>query len=329
MSTTITNFFAPFVGLISLLKPTEAPLPSIVPSGPCEITAECGDPRNTDYAGNLLVSEMDTTGALHNHLVLDRVDVERTLPTKTGLDEVRVENGELIGFFGGAVYRGDDFLDAEFQVHLSGAPLILRVTDVNLPNNSVPTYQITYREPGEEEQNLCGDSNVEVVVHADLQIDLDTGNVAKRPNTIYFACSTGAAGKVARADLGWGYPPHEIGFDKFELMLRLVRADYCYDGTSWTSPGQPLILGDKLGVYPGDPTSLQAPQQNLEAIWGPGGVVCLTEYLRHDMTYRDIDCGDAPVPPPCPNDLSQLWGDVNSMAWTALPGRHELPLATP
>ena len=58
---------------------------------------------------------------------------------------------------------------------------------------------------------------------------------------------------------------------KFQACLRMVRADYCGDGRSWTKNGMTIDVYDDVGI--------QSPEKDssmpFEAGWSPDGAVCV------------------------------------------------------
>jgi hypothetical protein len=86
-------------------------------------------------------------------------------------------------------------------------------------------------------------------------------------------CTSGANGKCVRmgyvpgrtTDAGESLTPY------FEACVRMMRADYCGDGQSYTEPGISILLADRLGVAPRSTD----PTLGFEAAWGPQGAVCV------------------------------------------------------
>jgi hypothetical protein len=65
-----------------------------------------------------------------------------------------------------------------------------------------------------------------------------------------------------------------------QAMLKMLTADYCGDGRSFTRTGQPLRYMDRRHWYPGVPFSLDPAAfeiGSIEAIWGASGAVCLSQ----------------------------------------------------
>jgi hypothetical protein len=103
--------------------------------------------------------------------------------------------------------------------------------------------------------------------------------------------------------------------DERQTMLKMLAADYCGDGTPYTTPGQPLNWKDDHGTM-----QLISPPASLvfEARWTPNGAACLNK-TRVDVHWTANDtvafglgtnvynlvasqCGPK-MPPPCA-DLS-------------------------
>ncbi|MFO0710080.1 MAG: ADYC domain-containing protein [Sandaracinus sp.] len=89
-------------------------------------------------------------------------------------------------------------------------------------------------------------------------------------------------GEAQRKCREWGYDPAVVGSATHEACTRMVRADYCGDGTSWTVDGTWIDVGDPAGIQ--EPTL--AREMQFEAGWGPDGAVCVasTRYAVEDAT---------------------------------------------
>ncbi|WAS95943.1 ADYC domain-containing protein [Nannocystis punicea] len=86
-------------------------------------------------------------------------------------------------------------------------------------------------------------------------------------------CTSGAIGKCVR----FGYKPWVTAsdgsslWDYHQACVRMVRADYCGDGTSFTKNGTQINIFDRLKIQMLD----KAPGYVLEAAWGPAGALCV------------------------------------------------------
>jgi hypothetical protein len=87
------------------------------------------------------------------------------------------------------------------------------------------------------------------------------------------ACTAGAIGKCIR----FGYKPWKVGphgerlWDYHQACTRMIRADYCGDGHSWTHNGTEIDLYDHIGINRRRPDETMS----FEAAWGGQGAVCV------------------------------------------------------
>lgn len=100
---------------------------------------------------------------------------------------------------------------------------------------------------------------------------------------ISFACESGAVFKC----VSWGYAPWSAGAELHQTCTRVVRADYCGDGRSYTEDGA-LIWVSEASAF----AEVEARGYTREAGWGPNGAVCL-DHQRFEAISRT---GDAVLP---------------------------------
>ena len=151
------------------------------------------------------------------------------------------------------------------------------------PGSDVWLYELDVKEGTGPWRPLCLDHNGEPT-EAILLTDLwDPANGAKRtpqvPGTITFACRDAALAKCVE----WGYRPwasvNGASLAEYhQACTRMVRADYCGDGTPHTVAGTPIHVLDQIGVQNVDPNVTYT----VEAEWGPNGAVCLNTDSRRD-----------------------------------------------
>jgi hypothetical protein len=98
-----------------------------------------------------------------------------------------------------------------------------------------------------------------------------------------FACEESATFDC----VSWGYAPWKVGANVHQACTRLVRADYCGDGRSYTANG-PMIWVSESPRFP----EVEERGFTREAGWGPGGAVCV-DHQRYDAFTRT---GDRVVP---------------------------------
>lgn len=94
-----------------------------------------------------------------------------------------------------------------------------------------------------------------------------------RTKSFLFTCTSGAIGKCVR----FGYKPWKHGpnnenlWDYHQACTRMVRADYCGDGRSWTRDGTLIDVYDRIGIQKAD----RREGMRFEAAWGNQGAVCV------------------------------------------------------
>jgi hypothetical protein len=98
-------------------------------------------------------------------------------------------------------------------------------------------------------------------------------------------CTSGAQGKCVRL----GYAPWRQApdgrpmLDWYNACVRMVRADYCGDGRSFTRNGTIIDIYDRIGVQ----TSGNDPVFSFEASWAPDGAVCVAHPRIPDIINLD------------------------------------------
>ncbi len=274
---------------------------------------------NTCAIGDHPLSELDSTGKPHAGTRLIAVHpwdpVGKTLMA-TSFTSVWVEDdGEIRARRGAMVYSGSALQGSRWTIEVvqDGVPVVREMTihDYNHdPVHDVHRYVLAYpNDPSygphlynNAVPSLAGDrrsacvpdvdGNIEAVMLSGYHVDLTSSQVTVRDNTLAFACLSGAMGKALR----WGYRPHTEGLDgrAYEAAIRMVRADYCGDGVSWTEPGQEIDIADRWGV---NDWRNAAQFDKTEAMWGSSGAICLgTPRLKGQFTASDIVCPQGPLP---------------------------------
>src|SRR5262249_24928548 len=98
-------------------------------------------------------------------------------------------------------------------------------------------------------------------------------------------CTAGAIGKCVR----FGYHPWKVAADGRSMReyhaacVRLVRADYCGDGTPHTENGTLIDVYDPVGVQQPD----NGPGMAFEAAWSPSGAVCVARTRKPHLLSLD------------------------------------------
>ena len=241
------------------------------------------------------------------------------------LEEVWSAKGELRGRAAGVEYTGADFyLSQWFIAFYEEGQVKDNVTlTVNKYEEQPGFHFYTFDYPNpinpKETMPACVDTldpvtgqpiGTKAVAIEDIVVNTDTGVIDHKKDMIYIACVSGAVGKATT----WGYLPYsQIGVGNFTTAVRVVRADYCGDGQSWTKAGNELQLKDVWGY-----SNFNNSPGPTEALWTEKGAACLGEpRWVGEVKYEDVICNGAKIDP-CKSewDLTSLG---NTMFWSALP----------
>jgi hypothetical protein len=139
------------------------------------------------------------------------------------------------------------------------------------------------------------------------------GRFVHDPAKLSITCSSGAQGKCLR----FGYRYWAAGANgqsllpQFQACLRMVRADYCGDGQSWTENGTAIDMYDDVGI--------QVPETNnampFEAGWSPDGAVC----IHHQRIAGKL--APQALRQQCPRLAAAALGEQCSEAWARTHGK--------
>lgn len=270
---------------------------------------------NTHLLNGLPVDALDLTGASYHGIVL----VSITVPTHDGSDvlvAVEAEKGVLFGNgASGNKYTGDQLVGSlwELEDHRF-SPAVTTTMEITAFQQEATHARYTFVHSSsatwEKEMANCetdeytGESSA--ILLQDLEVESD-GSMHDTASILYFGCVSGAVGKA----VVWGYSPWDHGFDAHQTATRVVRADYCGDGVSWTEVGTGLQLEDVFGEW-----SFVDPDQSAEAIWTPDGAVCLKE----PRISQQVQCANGVTLPNCGDDQlghypgalihTKIWSEV-------------------
>jgi hypothetical protein len=157
------------------------------------------------------------------------------------------------------------------------------------PETSVPAYVLRYHDTARDTlESLCPESGGEQITHAILvageRYDEATKSVWASGDSaegwFNIACAGSALAKMALMGYGPETPMHGIVTTPMQRQatLKMLTADYCGTGTSYTVSGQPLEWQNRYGWF--------APEisgGSLEAIWTESGALCLDNPRRPDL----------------------------------------------
>ncbi len=153
------------------------------------------------------------------------------------------------------------------------------------PGSDVAVYTLKLKDGGW--QSLCEDGT-DVILLGDLWDPATGDRLTDAPSdAVTLACRGAALAKCVE----FGYRPWAsvdgVSLrDHHQACTRMVRADYCGDGTPHTTDGTPLHVLDLLGIQTEDP----AVDYEVEAEWGPDGAVCFNAAnARHPVQALACD----------------------------------------
>lgn len=290
----------------------------IISDGGCPDWA-CG--TNTAVINNSIIGELHLDGKGDGGLRIFGFELANGHPLK--LD---VQGGELIGIdSGGKLYRGavlirsriilQDLDDGTWHaIVITGVDSISSWT---LPSFQVPAYhllavRLDARHRSVSVHQLCTDSGADqppspyVVLVKGERYDAVTKTVvasgADAEGWFNLACQDSALAKMKLL----GYDPELADTDvtirttpeQRQATLKMITADYCGTGTSFTVLGEPLLWYNRHQTAM---TVNLVPSASSEAIWTEHGAICLDVPRRADVD-QDLgeriaaECG-GPLPP--------------------------------
>jgi hypothetical protein len=252
-----------------------------------------------------------------------------------GSYNLTVQHGRLIGIAGAAILQAGDLVGAEIRVGafgMGGTWFSMRIENVRQfampfgPSGQVEAYRISVQSHWPDgTAPLCvsnyggGTANAgalggmepgEVIVFEGDRIDIyhKTMNSQPEPDWINFGCAGSAFAKLYLMSETIGTQMKALEMESWrerQAMFKMLVADYCGTGHTFTVPGEPLL-------WQGGRVSYALPPLNLEARWDEHGATCLgTPRLDaypdpHSSLSAEIlaniaeTCGER-MPPPCEN----------------------------
>lgn len=163
-----------------------------------------------------------------------------------------IENGDTV--------YGQSFVGAEFTGNLGGGSTVkLRIRSITAapaPNDDLRLYDVVYRNGSGAWVPACPDANGAPLLAMPVQgvwnyqQDVPGGGSKREDSERFtFACMGGA---IARCVL-WGYRPwatyNGTPLAQYQACTRMVRADYCGTGSSYTKTGNRINFDDTLGIH--------------------------------------------------------------------------------
>lgn len=262
---------------------------------------------NTNAIGTHAFSEIDLKEQPHDGVRMVRVLIPGPNSTWLELDKIEFDaGGQMRGKRGTTHYKGAALVGSKWELKLiQGSvetPATMAITAYEEAEPGEFRYTFHYNDVNGAPVPVCDpdpQGDIAAVPIKNITVDDVTGQVASRADTMYLACTSGAVGKA----VAWGYKPWKRTVDEFETAIRMVRADYCYDGMSWTTPGTPVEVRDRWSIN--DFINVAHPT---EAVWGKDVLRCLSN--PRTTAYGAVTCNGAPLPA-CPGNVSMsTYGDA-------------------
>ncbi|MBN1207824.1 MAG: hypothetical protein JXB05_23370 [Myxococcaceae bacterium] len=245
---------------------------------------------------------------LNRTIVSVRYDGARREGMSTPLEETWLEGSVFHGLLDMEELSGIDFQQVRFIGNLDdGTTVPLRIEGVTPGTGAeqdVWSYRVTYQEPATGQwQPICVAADGTALDAIPLEGSWDyregvAGGGAKDYDTTHFtfACEGAALAKCVR----FGYAPWrsvngQSLADHHQACTRLLRGDFCGDGTPHTVDGNLVNLYDAVSVQ------VDTESWSAEAEWTPEGASCFTSQNR---STTQIACADGRLVSTCAASFS-------------------------
>lgn len=207
----------------------------------------------------------------------------------------------------GRTLRGADLKGTTFLIEVRrGQSVFVRIDDVEVaPENGVALYVLSHRSKDADDWvPVCGPDQYGKRRGLPLPMRVLPGSATSDDRSFTLACTSGAYGKcIMRGYLPWAQSTTgTVLTPYFQACARMMMADYCGDGTSFTTEGRRIDSWDKIGIRAPTGTGL------IEAAWNAAGPVCVTR-ARAD-TIHPLES----VLAQCPSLRSKMIPDCEEFA---------------
>ncbi len=230
-------------------------------------------------------------------MVLGPLSSGLNMNLRLGIDP---QTDRFIGLAGDdVVLSGADMVGAKIAVILkNGQNIWLTISAIDNQiaswsdsGGTITAYRATYFNQGNE-QSLCPSTNPEnqwFTLIPDERYGAGTNEVEEAPGTVTIACVGEAAAKMKLLD----FHPHgnrQASVAERQATLRMVTADYCGTGRSFTVNGTPVAWRDAAGLV--EPVGAE---NVMEALWDADGAVCLGKPRYASLDEVIGECGEIPT----------------------------------
>ncbi|MDC0720947.1 ADYC domain-containing protein [Nannocystis bainbridge] len=204
--------------------------------------------------------------------------------------DIAVEKGALVARSGTTTLRGNQLIGSIILVHQQGSLLPLPITVLGHQKidswaagaPQVSTYTLVYPDLNAllGMRNVCTGDLLDVLTSAVTVIggetyDLETKSIQPgKSRWLTLACAGSAAAKLQLMNYGpqsdFDGAGHPASLAQRQATLRMITADYCGTGHSYTQNGTPLHWENAAG------TVVSSGEMGaVEAVWSASGALCL------------------------------------------------------
>jgi hypothetical protein len=310
--------------LLSVIETGACTLPEVEPQlGTVSAASGCLPQFGCNLNAKSMPFELDTGPSQQKNANGFRIKEVIPPPPYTGSMTLMVPpaDDELFGTLASGTLRGSELIGTTIVITGPTGTWDIRLDDVSrfdflVGGGQATSYRFTFK-PGNVEHGVwtdfCPDESESVTVEGEQHHALVFRGDRYHPKTtqvteslepwINIACAGTAVAKLhlLRHTKAGTHIPYVTTIPERQAMLRMLRADYCGNGGSYTEDGTPLRYADRYHWHPDGIDLTQSWQRALvEAVWDHNGAVCLD--LPRLVDPSTISC---PVPRPhCPADLS-------------------------
>jgi hypothetical protein len=189
---------------------------------------------------------------------------------------VSVEDGDLIVRVGAETVRGQALAGREVVVETGGPAMVLRIGAVehapHIAGDAIWAFEVSVIDEHGHEEPYCAPDRYGLRLAVPLRGRWTSDGRFVQEQALSLACTSGAIGKC----LAYGYGPWrpQVGSKPMrgylEACTRMLRADYCGTGDSWTRDGVAMFHRGPFNQDERFPSDLP-----FEAAWGPDGAICV------------------------------------------------------
>jgi len=222
------------------------------------------------------INGVSVNGVSVNGVSVNGVSVNGVSVNGVSVNGVSVNGGQLVGVdASGAPLSGADMVGAMFTaLRTDGGTVSLRVDDAVIVSGDIWAYHVSQAVDGATWTPLCASATdgraVVIAGRWDLRSGVaGAGGWIDDSTSFTFGCRQAAIAKCV--ELGyrpWATAGSVLLRNHHIACVRMIRADYCGDGTAWTQDGNLINVYDGVGV--------QSDTQSwtLDAIWSKDGATC-------------------------------------------------------